>query len=363
MIVENFKDFLKEELKSGFLEGNEKLPSLRKLAEQYSVSISSVKRAIDELQDEGLLTAVHGKGVFVGGSKSLRSRKTMKMLGLLIVNDLSPAKAKQLKEDWLDKGWIIATYDASSDKQSAAMEKSFLVRAEEHGFAGVALVPTPREPRNNEFFQKLRMMGMKIALLAPNQDDMSKENFFLLDHEHAGYLGVSQAAAKGYRNILFMRLETNIPYIGWQERGLRNACQELGMNLIESRRPDQWGGYEDGWTEENRCQHLVRINQSMVDYFRQLPENTAILTNQSDLAEVVKHLIIKSGRKLADDLGVCCLFGDRCEKYGNSSMKFPYSGRIDKAIEYLVDDKISSTEKVQVWFKPEFVERGTMRSL
>ncbi|SHH28048.1 GntR family transcriptional regulator [Virgibacillus chiguensis] len=59
------KDVLRGEIMSGKLKDNDALPSESQLMKNYSITRTTIRRAIDELVQEGLVERVHGKGVFV----------------------------------------------------------------------------------------------------------------------------------------------------------------------------------------------------------------------------------------------------------------------------------------------------------
>jgi DNA-binding GntR family transcriptional regulator len=56
---------LEEQLRSGVFQANEKLPSLRKFAEQRSVSISTAQMAYNQLEDRGLIDVRPKSGYYV----------------------------------------------------------------------------------------------------------------------------------------------------------------------------------------------------------------------------------------------------------------------------------------------------------
>lgn len=60
---------------SGRLEAEEKLPSVRKLAEQLLINPNTVARAYRELEAEGVVQTRRGAGVFVADGGSPLSRK------------------------------------------------------------------------------------------------------------------------------------------------------------------------------------------------------------------------------------------------------------------------------------------------
>ncbi|GLI04781.1 GntR family transcriptional regulator [Paenibacillus tyrfis] len=63
------KQIIKDELASGKLKPGQKLPTEFELCEMYSISRRTVRSAINELIEEGLLTRKQGKGTFISSNK------------------------------------------------------------------------------------------------------------------------------------------------------------------------------------------------------------------------------------------------------------------------------------------------------
>ena len=61
------KNQIKSQIMSGELKEGEQLPSIRFLAKELRVSMITAKRAFDELELEGFINSVQGKGNFVSG--------------------------------------------------------------------------------------------------------------------------------------------------------------------------------------------------------------------------------------------------------------------------------------------------------
>lgn len=59
------KNQIKAQIISGSLKTGEKLPSIRFMAKELRVSMITVKRAFDELELDGFINSVQGKGNFV----------------------------------------------------------------------------------------------------------------------------------------------------------------------------------------------------------------------------------------------------------------------------------------------------------
>lgn len=64
-IYEQILRQIRAQILSGDLREGEALPSIRKLAQTLQISVITTKRAYDELEREGLIDTVGGKGTFV----------------------------------------------------------------------------------------------------------------------------------------------------------------------------------------------------------------------------------------------------------------------------------------------------------
>lgn len=69
-IYEQIKEQLKKHIMEGKLKAGEQLPSIRYLAKELRISVITTKRAYDELESEGFINSVQGKGSFVAVQNS-----------------------------------------------------------------------------------------------------------------------------------------------------------------------------------------------------------------------------------------------------------------------------------------------------
>ncbi len=64
-IYDQISSQIKDQIISGALTPGELLPSIRALAKDLKISVITTKRAYDELESQGFVTTVAGKGCFV----------------------------------------------------------------------------------------------------------------------------------------------------------------------------------------------------------------------------------------------------------------------------------------------------------
>ena len=81
-IYEQIKDGLRRMVVSGALAPDEKLPSVRALATQLSINPNTIQRSYNELEAEGLIYSVPGKGSFVSPEKFREIAAELRYLGV-----------------------------------------------------------------------------------------------------------------------------------------------------------------------------------------------------------------------------------------------------------------------------------------
>lgn len=64
-IYEQIKDQIKEAILAGELKPDDMLPSIRQLARDLKISVITTTRAYNDLEEEGFIVSVQGKGSFV----------------------------------------------------------------------------------------------------------------------------------------------------------------------------------------------------------------------------------------------------------------------------------------------------------
>lgn len=66
-IYEQIKEQITALVGSGVLKADDQLPSLRQLSSELSVNINTIKRAFSDLEVQGIIYSVAGKGSFISG--------------------------------------------------------------------------------------------------------------------------------------------------------------------------------------------------------------------------------------------------------------------------------------------------------
>lgn len=101
-IYEQIARQIKNHIMRGDLNEGELLPSIRVLARELQISVITTKRAYDELERDGYLQTVPGKGSFVAAqNKQLLREMRYKMVEEKLAEAVDAAKSIELEQEEL----------------------------------------------------------------------------------------------------------------------------------------------------------------------------------------------------------------------------------------------------------------------
>ena len=79
-IYEQIKEGLRKLVVSGAISAGEKLPSVRELASQLAINPNTIQRAYRELENEGYIYTLVGKGTFVAENGNIDNTREKELL-------------------------------------------------------------------------------------------------------------------------------------------------------------------------------------------------------------------------------------------------------------------------------------------
>ena len=112
-IYEQVASQIKNQIISGALQPGEMLPSIRSLAKDLKISVITTKRAYDELESEGFIYTLPGKGCFVAErSTELLREENLKKIESHMQEIRRLANACRLTEQELNDMWRLQKEEA-----------------------------------------------------------------------------------------------------------------------------------------------------------------------------------------------------------------------------------------------------------
>ncbi|MCR5685755.1 MAG: GntR family transcriptional regulator [Lachnospiraceae bacterium] len=108
-IYEQIKDGLRKLLVTGAIAKDEKLPSVREMASNMSINPNTIQRAYRELEAEGYIYSVAGKGSFAAGVQEIdeKHKSALKQKFMEVSKELASVKVpKEEVHCWVDEAYI-----------------------------------------------------------------------------------------------------------------------------------------------------------------------------------------------------------------------------------------------------------------
>lgn len=101
-IYEQIVNQMKNQIVTGVIQAGEALPSIRALAGELQVSVITTKRAYEELEKEGLIRSVAGKGFYVCEyNKDYLKEKQLMMLESRLTEIIFECKTAGLTNEYI----------------------------------------------------------------------------------------------------------------------------------------------------------------------------------------------------------------------------------------------------------------------
>jgi len=122
-IYEQIKKQIKMQIIVGDLQEGDPLPSMRKLAQDLQISLITTKRAYEELEHEGFLNSVGGKGTFISEQNhNFLREKRMKMVEELLSQSISEAKMLGITKTELKHMLALLYEEENQDENTSEYE-------------------------------------------------------------------------------------------------------------------------------------------------------------------------------------------------------------------------------------------------
>ena len=81
-IYTQIADGFREQIAAGILHSGDKLPSVRELATTLTINPNTIQRSYRQLEAEGWIVTVPGKGCFVSGAAEAQEQETKRLLAV-----------------------------------------------------------------------------------------------------------------------------------------------------------------------------------------------------------------------------------------------------------------------------------------
>lgn len=301
---QNLKDYLIAKIRSGGLAGSGRLDSEPQLCERFSLSRNTIRQAIQELENEGYVYRIHGKGTFIRNATPVNSRKIALMIydTAYMAHPVTGGLIRGIDETLSRNGYIL---DILASKRSFHDEN--LMRLAE-SYAGFLIGTYQLDELMLAELEKISLPHLFVKNYPMNHDvHAARINF-----THAGFLAAEHLIRTGCGNLALIYSGDRIAISAEFKEGVYSAALEHGARL---RRENIFiADFSDRLAVPEICAELLR-HEDRPDGMICASDELAI----SLLAELKRH-----GVSVPGDISVI-----GCNNTENSTLTTPPLSTVD----------------------------------
>ena len=311
-LYEQLKLYIKQLIADNAGKEDYSLPSESQLVHAFSVSRITAKRTLNDLEDEGLIVRVKGKGSYI--SPRITRKEAMALL-----NQPEKNKSKITTKNVLS----VIVPDITS-RYYINIVNGILACTEEHDWlVQIANVNVQRE-KEIEAIRKMRLFSDGMIIFPIDYKNYEKDmirlsfrnypfafidnNLFntnipcvLSDNADAMYKATEYLIGRGKRNIAYLTLpETNDLSLEERLQGYLQALEQNGMEIREELIAKHWTHID------------IFVNGAIKTFLQEHPEVDGIITSICGIGIITAKILIDAGNtKLLDNL---IIFDDEFDK-------------------------------------------------
>lgn len=339
-------------IRDGELNEEDALPSENDLAAQFKISRGSVRTALTELAQTGMVYTLPGKGWYVKkpgriASASERGRIAFIAPGL----EDSDFQIYQGVEDVLNKrGYILSIFNSQRDAVQENKNIRLLLEGKEKG----AIIFPNWGRANAEIVFELKRANYPFVLIDRYYRDLDT-NYVITDNKAGGFMATEHLIKLGHRRIGII-LGVSCTAMDDRMEGYREALAKHGIacDLSLIIRMDHSDGVEPS---EGGCQEARKL-------LKERP--TAIFATNDFLAQGCYRAAKEAGIAIPNDLSIVGFDNQRFSEYllpPLTTIAQPFYQIGQRAVEILLNKIDGNKETQHVVLAPEFVARESTMQL
>ncbi len=224
-------DSMRQSILAGSWPMGSKLPTEKELIETTGLSLTTVRRAFQELVDEGLVDRKRGAGTFVAPWRS-RPRQQRSSIGILTpeIQSYYNHVIRGVQDHLTAAGAgtaLVATYDWETDLERIAMERLL-----ESGIDGLILVPSmPHGSEGRAVLDRLHQLPVPVVLAERSAQwigPAGRMEHVISDHPGGAYDAIAHLRDLGHTRIGLVVRTGSYTSRGVTE-GYHRACEDFSF--------------------------------------------------------------------------------------------------------------------------------------
>ncbi len=295
------KNHILRMIQEGQYRVGDRLPSEQELAQSHAVSVITSKKALDELEREGLISRVKGSGSFVAASQPIAGPNHVKMIAMVLPLGSDTGGGLELfySVEMIAKshGYYVTVENTHSSSQR---EREILLSLLGDGIEGIIYYPM-FTAENFDLIKKLTMEKYPIVIIDKAIHDIEVDSV-RCDNYNASLALTRHLIACGHRNIAFVSENVINERSSLRERflGYSDALAEAGilLNLDNVLFPGAKG--ETAMEKNERTAYY----KSVADHVLRDRSITALQVSSDRVAVELMRVCVKKGISVPKDVSI-----------------------------------------------------------
>lgn len=282
---------LKEQLKTNYQTGTDKLPSENTLCKKYQVSRQTVRQALSILEQEGYIEKKQGSGSFYTGLSLDGAQNVIALLCPTEEDYIYPTLIHTIRQRFRQAGFDTRVWITDYSRET---ERTILTELIKNRVSGILVegFASALPNTNLDLYRKIQFSGTPVLFM--NQPYLYDSSFPSVKDQNSkgAEMLVTHLEEQGHTNIAGL---FQIDQLSGQER-------YLGFSLAKEHISRQ----SDWYTTKDLIRLRANEDISFLERFVQenLSGKTAVICDQDEIAYYLAIVLKKAGYHLPQDLAI-----------------------------------------------------------
>ncbi|MEQ8671746.1 MAG: GntR family transcriptional regulator [Aggregatilineales bacterium] len=272
---------LKDRIEVGEFHFDDALPPERQLVKDYNVSRITIVKALDTLENEGLIRREHGRGTFVNDLRSISdATATIAFVCGVMVHPYLYSVLMGIARIANERGYhlnVIGLHDESLDSAHT------LRQIELQNIAGVLAYPRPSK-KDLKLYRALGERNIPLVMIDRYYEEIEAD-YVVFDEEIASYEMTKNLIARGHKRIAMLtHYEIEASSIHNRIRGYRRALEEANLYRDDLMWLDVYADLHISKGQIGSRKNTERLRERLI-----ADKVTALLAVNEDVAERINY--------------------------------------------------------------------------
>ncbi|GAB6100393.1 arabinose utilization transcriptional regulator AraR [Halanaerocella petrolearia] len=352
------KNKIKNLVNEGQIKPGDKLPTESELTEKYNVSRHTVRKALNILNQEGLLHKKQGVGTFLKGNPKEKTGN-IGFISISLHDYIFSDILNGVDNIFHQEGYQILL---GNSKDSQIREKEILEKFLEKNIDGLIIEPA----KSADDYQNIALLERFVdnyipVVILDSKFENDKFNYITIDDKKGGYLATEFLLEQGHDNIAIIYKGLHKPSIN-RFKGYKKALEERDIAVYNDYVKKYYTS-EFGKTEKFENE-IFDLTKELVDC--QEPP-TAIFCFNDQIAILVKEVLNDLGFEVPQDISIIGFDNSDLVKLNNisiTSVDHPKEKAGMKAAKIIlenIEEEIAQFNE-NIVFTPKLIERESVLS-